>query len=233
MLHEVGHTLGLRHNFGGSFDALNFREEYWELRDDGAMGPRHVDPETEAEVDGRIREYQYSTVMDYPGSRNVGWAGLGHYDHAAITFGYGELVEVFTAVPDASAVPGLPNDLAMAYMSAYNLSNVYPSVLLFYTSGEMLELHYTDYPAIAGDLEARRLVPLSRTASVLVEDGATGDGLVVAEDGGGLPAGTPAVPYRFCSDEFAVGVTCARFDEGADPYEVVTFLTERYWNDYL
>ena len=30
--HEVGHSLGLRHNFAGSRDALNFFPEYWSLR---------------------------------------------------------------------------------------------------------------------------------------------------------------------------------------------------------
>jgi len=33
MLHELGHTMGLRHNFAGSADALNFNDEYWPLRD--------------------------------------------------------------------------------------------------------------------------------------------------------------------------------------------------------
>lgn len=33
MLHEIGHTVGLRHNFAGSADALNFHDEYWEMRD--------------------------------------------------------------------------------------------------------------------------------------------------------------------------------------------------------
>lgn len=32
MLHEIGHTVGLRHNFAGSADALNFHDEYWEHR---------------------------------------------------------------------------------------------------------------------------------------------------------------------------------------------------------
>jgi hypothetical protein len=31
MLHEVGHTLGLRHNFAGSADPLNYQDEYWPL----------------------------------------------------------------------------------------------------------------------------------------------------------------------------------------------------------
>lgn len=32
MLHELGHTLGLRHNFAGSADALNYQDDYWPLR---------------------------------------------------------------------------------------------------------------------------------------------------------------------------------------------------------
>jgi uncharacterized protein DUF4953 len=32
MLHELGHTMGLRHNFAGSADALNFHDDYWPQR---------------------------------------------------------------------------------------------------------------------------------------------------------------------------------------------------------
>lgn len=233
MLHEIGHTLGLRHNFSGTFDAFNFRPEYWDLRLDGNVGPRHVDPETDKEIDGRIREYQYSTVMDYPGSRNTGWAGLGYYDKAAVKFGYGALVEVLTDVPETDAVQGLPNAQGIAFVSAYASSNVLPSVLLYYTSGAILDLHYTDYPGMAGDLSARADVPLSRLVPTIGETGSFADGFVTGPRAGGLKPGMPAVPYRFCSDEYATGMTCARFDEGADPYESQRFLMERYWNDYV
>ncbi|HEY0869068.1 MAG TPA: hypothetical protein VGD55_01615, partial [Acidothermaceae bacterium] len=30
--HEMGHSMGLRHNFPGSFDALNYHTQYWQLR---------------------------------------------------------------------------------------------------------------------------------------------------------------------------------------------------------
>ncbi|MGM0559037.1 MAG: zinc-dependent metalloprotease, partial [Myxococcota bacterium] len=48
--HEVGHTLGLMHNFSGSEDVLNYFPEYWEKRDDGNVGPRMTDPITEDEI---------------------------------------------------------------------------------------------------------------------------------------------------------------------------------------
>ena len=41
------------------------------------------------------------------------------------------------------------------------------------------------------------------------------------------------VPYRFCSDEYAEGTpTCAVFDAGADPAEIVGDLIDRYRNYY-
>ena len=30
--HEMGHTVGLRHNFTSSFDKFNYRPQYWQLR---------------------------------------------------------------------------------------------------------------------------------------------------------------------------------------------------------
>ena len=30
--HEMGHSMGLRHNFSGSWDSLNYHPEYWQLR---------------------------------------------------------------------------------------------------------------------------------------------------------------------------------------------------------
>ncbi len=33
--HEIGHSLGLRHNFGGSQDSMNYKEEYWDIRTHG------------------------------------------------------------------------------------------------------------------------------------------------------------------------------------------------------
>ena len=33
MAHEIGHNFGMMHNFSGSYDALNYHNEYWELRE--------------------------------------------------------------------------------------------------------------------------------------------------------------------------------------------------------
>lgn len=94
--HEVGHTLGLRHNFSASMDALNYRPEFWEQ-----YWNRDV---TEGDPN-RGLEYKYASLMDYGfGVSLEGLHGIGSYDAAAVRFMYGELVDIWdtnqVAVPD-------------------------------------------------------------------------------------------------------------------------------------
>ncbi|NJK88068.1 MAG: hypothetical protein HC923_00875 [Myxococcales bacterium] len=89
--HEVGHAVGLRHNFEGSMDPQNYRPEFWnqfyEQIQDGV-------PTEENSV--RSQEYKYASIMDYGFDFTInGWHGLGSYDKAAIRFFYGQLVEAW------------------------------------------------------------------------------------------------------------------------------------------
>ncbi|MDE0880973.1 MAG: zinc-dependent metalloprotease [Myxococcota bacterium] len=119
MEHEVGHTLGLRHNFAGSYDAMNYQDDFWRVRkaglkrawtnihSDGSLtvsdllGFRNL---TSGELEGAgaedgqyggVSEYQYSSIMDYGATFNSDFHGIGKYDEAAILFGYAGKVEVF------------------------------------------------------------------------------------------------------------------------------------------
>ncbi len=85
-LHEIGHTVGMTHNFEGSRDALNYPDEFWHIRE--------TMPESEWNA-ARLPEYRYSTIMEYGRSFNSDTKGLGKYDHAAIKFAYGGLTEHF------------------------------------------------------------------------------------------------------------------------------------------
>jgi hypothetical protein len=120
--HEVGHTVGLRHNFVGSFDAMNFADGYWDLRKQTIgvnVGGQRVLPTApqnladaakmnQAQIDGRMREYQYSSIMDYGARVNSQIVGIGKYDDAAILFAYSGggqpgYVEVFNETRGKSA----------------------------------------------------------------------------------------------------------------------------------
>ncbi|HEY4188138.1 MAG TPA: zinc-dependent metalloprotease, partial [Polyangia bacterium] len=90
--HEMGHTMGLRHNFAGSTDALNYGKDYWTIR-------TSVDKSLWAQ--NSLEEHQYSTVMDYGSRFNTDVAGLGRYDYAAIRFGYGKLMDTMPNAADA------------------------------------------------------------------------------------------------------------------------------------
>jgi len=90
--HELGHTFGLRHNFEGSADAMNYFPQYWGVGADGLpTGKEHLLGA------GRTDSYevQYSSIMDYHQRFNGDFAGLGLYDKAAIKLGYAETVEIF------------------------------------------------------------------------------------------------------------------------------------------
>ncbi len=109
--HEMGHSVGLRHNFAGSFDSLNYAPQYWQLRtnngrvttdcSDGetngeaCVGPRWRDPLSQAEIDNNIGRYASTSVMDYPGDANHDMLLPGKYDRAAVRFGYGGTVDVW------------------------------------------------------------------------------------------------------------------------------------------
>ncbi|MBX3041538.1 MAG: zinc-dependent metalloprotease, partial [Bdellovibrionaceae bacterium] len=90
LIHEIGHNLGLRHNFGGSEDKDNF----YSAAELAKMNVKHKVP--------------YSSVMDY-GQRELNLLPtLGKYDIAALKFGYlrqvekadGKFVEVKTTIKD-------------------------------------------------------------------------------------------------------------------------------------
>ncbi len=110
ILHELGHSMGLRHVFTSTYDALNFQTQYWQLRtrdgeeteycseptSDGAscVGPRWRDPVTEDERRGLIWMWHHTSVMDYPGDLTQESLGIGAYDRAAIRFAYADVADV-------------------------------------------------------------------------------------------------------------------------------------------
>ncbi len=129
LAHELGHSMGLRHNFAASFDSLNYLPQYWQLRTkngsvtapcadgnvdgEACVGPRWKDPLTPAELDGNVNRFGTTSVMDYPGDANHDQLLPGKYDRAAMRFGYGGVVDVWNK--DGVRVKGSGDGQKQAY----------------------------------------------------------------------------------------------------------------------
>jgi hypothetical protein len=102
--HEMGHTMGLRHNFEGSADALNYNDQFWTLHENKNLTDDQRNQQS-------ISEYRYSTVMDYGSRFNSDVRGLGKYDYAAIRFGYGQFIDVMPTGAGNETGAQLENDI--------------------------------------------------------------------------------------------------------------------------
>ncbi|MBM4784124.1 MAG: hypothetical protein GQE15_41170 [Archangiaceae bacterium] len=230
-LHEVGHTLGLRHNFAGSYDPMNYPKTYWDLRTANGTKqpkPRYLDPESDAELQGvtvanglkaGITEFMQSSIMDYGANFNSDIQGLGRYDKAALKFGYGNLVEVFENVKD------------VYLLGAVQAVNAYGDALPFLVScdgNDYTSLHYTKLPDVV-DIDRRVDVPFSQMTRKELASRCAFPDLVEVDS-----RDRPLVPYKFCSDEFESASTgCEAFDRGADVYEVAEAKMNDYRSYYL
>ena len=120
--HEMGHSIGHRHNFVATGAPLFYRPQYWQLRtkngtvttpctdavNDGAtcVGPRYFDPITAEEQSQMIWMFSSSSIMDYPGDVSQDMMGPGIWDFAATRLFYGDVSAVYAedAVKGATRV---------------------------------------------------------------------------------------------------------------------------------
>jgi hypothetical protein len=110
--HEMGHSIGLRHNFVSSSDAWNFKWQYWALRTNGkkvttecdeatagdgkaCVGPRWIDKVTPNENKNMIQMWAHSSTMEYPGEPSQDLLGIDRYDFGAARMFYGDAVTVY------------------------------------------------------------------------------------------------------------------------------------------
>lgn len=167
-LHEVGHALGLLHNFASSYDSVNYDPQYWQLRTnegqsmtscngqprqgttDSCMGPRYLDPETDDEMgqDGESRPginyFGHTSTMEYQHERFFETIGLGQYDVMAMGALYGRVLETF----DPTAPDGLTIDKQAGFASL-NRSQLGERLLADWTSSLspdhfLQPIHYTE-----------------------------------------------------------------------------------------
>ncbi len=219
--HEVGHSIGLRHNFEASTDAMNFGTKYWNLKgqydNDGNFNAYDMfAAETPHQANNHMRSLQSASVMDYSAKFNDRFEGVGYYDRAAVRFGYGGLVEVFNQDPATDKFAGYLEDPAETDPSN---QPIVPDFASNDIETIFKRVHYTNIPELyssVDDLYDRSYVPWSGVA-----------------DGTDTVTGKKEVPFRFCSDELAGWLpTCERWDSGVDSYEITRNALadyEQYW----
>ncbi|RVU44939.1 hypothetical protein EA187_10430 [Lujinxingia sediminis] len=233
-LHEIGHTVGLRHNFSASTDALNFHDEYWHIEQavvDGTITREQahsLQGELAEQIIGKDvdyasqAEYQLASVMDYTGDLTGRFQGLGKYDYAAIAFAYAEVVETW----DDSVQ--LPNQLEQqAWLSDYKqmprilagapaTGTIDPAV---YAQGIDILINGRSYMTINEAKERRRQGIQANTRNWANFD-------LNRENQPNLDR---SVAYEFCSDEFRGGIlNCSIWDFGANQREIVNHSFDTY-----
>ncbi|MCA9538554.1 MAG: zinc-dependent metalloprotease, partial [Myxococcales bacterium] len=235
--HEVGHTLGLRHNFQGSYDSLNYFDQYWNLREETLIDAQTVGDIyrltdlTPTQDAGLMRQKQYSSIMDYGYSWHNDNNGLGKYDAAAIVFGYTS--GSYVANPDRCAT--YPHEI----VGSRCLANQPGLVPVFKKhsadlgrAGQILTqtedgFSYDDsgLPSITA-LERYHYTTIARAFPSLDDLSDAGREYMpypeYLEEKEANPTDRPVrVPFLFCSDEWEGGlVSCHVFDQGADPFEI-------------
>jgi hypothetical protein len=141
IIHEVGHALGLQHNFAGSLDRNNYHDAYYQIARDLPL-PAYADYDlkqnggnNDGDVTGAeaqryaadlrsVREQRLArgagnvmtaSIMDYDGDLSS-YSGIGRYDQAAAMFSYFDRVEAFDATdptvdPTADPMAAVPGSL--------------------------------------------------------------------------------------------------------------------------
>lgn len=242
-LHELGHCLGLRHDFGGSADSDHYAPEYYaivqryplpdpaDFDDDGGEGLSAAEQVAYERAFEEVRKQRElagidgamsSSVMDYTANWYERIQPIGHYDRAAIAYGYGELIEAYEGEQD----PEAPRVQFLGYHGGETCET--DADCPYAADGERASL-LLDENLDAG--LTQRCVQNPRAPSARMCSSFDDDVAAQAADGG---AHRP-LTYRYCTDDRADATLawCNRFDEGASYREIVRNVQEDYERMYL
>lgn len=158
--HEVGHAIGMRHNFSSSWDSQNYAPQYWQLRTgekkitdveqctgprsggtDTCMGPRYIDPPSEDELGQLPNEprpgieyFANTSTMEYQIERFGETVGAGTYDLHFMKTIYGRVLET---IDDRQVSPD-----DQPFFAVKTLSQGIPDELV-YDQDKGFGVHYT------------------------------------------------------------------------------------------
>ncbi|MEM9190616.1 MAG: hypothetical protein AAGF12_15630, partial [Myxococcota bacterium] len=260
-LHEMGHCMGLRHQFHGSSDSNQYGDDYYYINEqipipdardfdlDGTPGLSSTEQSAFEEAYGEARSqrelagidrWMNSSTMEYMPE----WyerSRQGRYDYHAIGLGYGDIVEVYDN----------QSGIAVEDINPTNTPRIFAR---YYQGGEPCQTD-AECPYSESGSRAADLIDGNRASGLIQSCGPRADDLSASicsnftDDSAALlgepgvavtPTHTP-VEYKFCTDERATGLTsnigsignCNRFDEGASYREIVQNIADRYDRMYL
>ena len=236
-VHEMGHNFGLRHNFKGSYDAMNYFDEYWQIRvantpQGEVISPRTIQPRTHAENLAKITQYQYTSIMDYGAKFNSDFSGLGRHDYASILHTYAGFTQVFNTVEQRDDIAWFQTFRQFSWPTPVYFYTTMPPEALLYT-----QIHYDETARPDGAVDTsesnRDWVPKPWLYERTTGGNAWMTDPAVESKAGGSNSRI-MVPYKMCADEFRnTSLGCNVFDEGADLYEITENVIQMYENYYV
>lgn len=208
-VHEMGHSLGLRHNFKGSFDADNFYTD------------------KEAQALGMDQAPAYSSVMDYSFSEYNQLGAFGKYDIAALKYGYtGEMTLVNG---ESITIPQNVTNLSQ-YRSDYNQKFEKQFVKIAKEEFEKYGI-----PVFQEKLEDISFYEAHKVIEAIAQNPNL-PATVQTTVGNLLGMLTFKInEFEYCTDENAsLSSDCNRFDEGSNLAEIAKHRVSRYeqWYKY-
>lgn len=257
-IHEMGHCMGLRHDFAGSADTGNYAPDYYRITaafplpdpeafDDDSNGSldyaESIDYE-EAYSEARqhrelagIDAWMTSSIMDYTAAWYERIQGSGRHDWMAVALGYGDLVDVYHrgAASPASALEFNPANTPREYATYYRGGETC-------TLGDDSTCPYGAGGALAAELTPTNLASGMTQTCIAHPTLSTGVCSSFDQDAAAmldtLAPSSDYVPvsYRYCEDYRSATRSlpyCNTFDEGDSFREMVRNAQEAYERSYI
>jgi len=249
-VHEMGHCLGMRHNFAGTSDPDNYFDQYYDINTqlplpdprtfdtDGTLGLNSTEQnawETAYEAARQrrqlagISQWMNASVMDYTPHWYERLNGAGRYDMMTISFGYGDIVDIY------HNTTGMP-------VAQINPRNTAREPIKYYQGGEACSTD-NDCPYSTNGSHSSELLPANMAAGItqhcVANPNVGTDTVCSGFDADELAiTSTEWVPvdYDFCTDErwiLGTSPTCAQFDAGDSFREIVRTQAQSYERGYL
>ncbi|MGR6859029.1 zinc-dependent metalloprotease [Aliivibrio salmonicida] len=210
LVHEIGHNVGLRHNFKGSNDIDNYLSK------------------EQSKLLGLSNVPAYSSTMDYAPSMLDEIPTWGLYDLAAFKFAYGRKLDLIEASPmtnEQRLAEGGELEYADSFYNKYGATTDNNALMVCTEQSPILsdsgqptgQSNYTcdfsrlDTAALNGDPRAEHGV------------------LYYLDD----ILGFTRKAYAFCTDgNVSLNSDCNRFDEGTNLQEIATYQWQQYLDSY-